>query len=109
VFLGIGVAVVGLWLVAQLAVNGIGPFPAEVADVRTADDGAALTVTLTVTNSGSSRGSTTCRLTDPGLAGGKAAFIQSPRIEPGATLTFDSTVVGLGTAPRPLAVECSNP
>jgi hypothetical protein len=41
--------------------------------------------------------------------GGKAAFIQSPRIQPAETLTFDSTVVGLGTAPRPLAVECSNP
>ena len=37
-------------------------------DVRTADDGAALTVTLTVTNSGTSLGSTTCRLSDPGLA-----------------------------------------
>ena len=109
VFLGIGIAVVVLWLVAQAAVNGIGPFPAAVAGTRAADEGAALIVTLRVTNSGTSLGSTTCRLTDPGIPGGQAVFVQSPRIEPGATLTFDSTVVGLGIDPRPLAVECSNP
>jgi len=109
VFLGIGTAVIALWLVAQAAVNGIGPFPAAVAGIRAADEGAALVVTLRVSNSGSRLGSTTCRVSDPGIPGGQAVFVQSPRIEPGAVLTFDATVVGLGTAVRPLAVECSNP
>ena len=36
-------------------------------------------------------------MTDPALRGGQAAIVQSPRIEPGETLTFDATVTGLGT------------
>ena len=109
VFLGIGIAVIVLWLVAQAAVNGIGPFPAAVAGVRAADESAALIVTLRVSNSGTSMGSTTCRVTDPAVRGGQAVFIQSPRIDPGQVLTFDATVVGLGDAVRPLFVECSDP
>jgi hypothetical protein len=107
IFVGVGLAVVALALYAQLAVSGIGPFPAQVSAVRAADDG--LAVELTVTNEGTSLGSTTCRITDPALRGGQAAIIQSPRIDPGETLTFETTVTGLGTSERPLAVECSDP
>jgi hypothetical protein len=107
VFVAIGLAVVGLALFAQLAVSGIGPFPAEVTDVRSSGD--ALSVSLMVTNSGTSLGSTTCRLSDPTVAGGRAAFVLSPRIEAGATITFDARVTELGSSARPLAVECSDP
>jgi hypothetical protein len=107
IFVGIGLAVVALAVIAQLAVSGIGPFPARVATVETGDG--ALTVSLTVTNEGTSLGSTTCRITDPVLPGSPAAIIQSPRIEPGETLTFETTVTGLGTRVRSLAVECSDP
>ena len=107
VFVAIGLAVVGLAVFAQLAVSGIGPFPAEVLAVRTA--GEALSVTLRVTNDGTSLGSTTCRVSDPTIPGSRAAFVQSPRIEPKATLTFDATVTGLGSSPRTLVVECSQP
>jgi hypothetical protein len=103
----VGLAIVVLALVAHFAVAGIGPFPAEVAGVRTEGDG--LAVTLTVTNEGTSQGSTTCRISDPSIAGGAATFVQSPRIGPRATLTFESHVTGLGTAPRPLAATCSAP
>jgi ribosomal protein L40E len=107
IFVGIGLAVVALAVIAQLAVSGIGPFPARVGNVEAGDGG--LTLSLTVTNEGTSLGSTTCRITDPALPGSQAAIIQSPRIEPGETLTFETMVTGLGTSERPLAVECSDP
>jgi hypothetical protein len=103
----VGLAVVVLALLAHFAVAGIGPFPAEVVGVQA--DGDGLSVSLTVTNEGTSTGSTTCRISDPAIAGGAATFVQSPRIEPGATLTFDSHITGLGTAPRRLAASCSAP
>ena len=107
VFVAIGLAVVGLAIAAMLAVSGVGPFPAEVVAVR--PDGEALSVSLKVTNAGTSLGSTTCRITDPASAGGTAALVLSPRVAAGATITFDATVTDLGREARPLAVECSNP
>ncbi|HEX5012762.1 MAG TPA: hypothetical protein VFV72_01295 [Candidatus Limnocylindrales bacterium] len=107
VFVAVGLAVVGLAVAAMLAVSGIGPFPAEVVAVRPA--GEALSVSLRVTNSGSNVGSTTCRVSDPASDGGKAAFVLTPRVAAGATITFDATVRDLGNDVRPLAVECSNP
>jgi ribosomal protein L40E len=107
IFLGIGVAVVGLMLVGLLAVRGIGPFPAEVTAFRAQGDD--LRVTLSVTNKGTAMGSTTCRISDPTSDAGQAGFVQSPRIQPGATLEFEATVTGLGTTPRQLAAECSAP
>ena len=74
--------------------RGSGRSRPQVAGVRTADGGAALVGRRsTVDEHGHAAwarrraGSPTRR-----LAGGQAAFIQSPRIEPGATLTFDATV-----------------
>jgi hypothetical protein len=107
VFVAIGLAVVGLAVAAMLAVSGIGPFPAEIVGVR--PDGDALSVSLKVTNSGTSLGSTTCRVTDPASAGGRAAFVLTPRVAGGATIIFDATISDLGNDVRPLAVECSNP
>jgi ribosomal protein L40E len=107
VFLGVGLAVVGLLLVALLAVRGIGPFPAEVLAFHAQDDG--VRVTLSVTNKGTSTGSTTCRISDPTSNFGQAAFIQSPRIGPGATMQFEATATGIGTSPRQLTAECSTP
>jgi hypothetical protein len=107
VFLGIGVAVVGLMLVALLAVRGIGPFPAQVTAFHPQGD--AVRVTLSVTNKGTAMGSTTCRVSDPTTDGGQAGFVQSPRIQPGATLEFQATVTGIGTNPKQLTAECSSP
>jgi len=107
VFVAVGLAVVGLAAIAMLAVSGIGPFPAQVVAVR--PDGDALSVSVKVTNSGTRLGSTTCRVSDPASASGKAAFVLSPRVGAGATITFEARVTELGDAVRPLAVECSNP
>ncbi|MEO5964712.1 MAG: hypothetical protein ABIR11_04545 [Candidatus Limnocylindrales bacterium] len=106
VFLGIGVAVVLMAVVARLAVSGIGPFHSSVAGV--AADAAGLRVSITVTNDGSNAGSTTCRIGDPSIRGigPETAFVESPVVGPGQTLTFDAVVASLGTTVIPVTAEC---
>lgn len=107
VFLGIGLAVVIMAVAAHLAITGVGPFAATVAGVSA--DPAGLRVTISVTNDGSRSGSTTCRIDDPQIPGigPEAVFVQSPVVEPGATVRFDTVVAGFGTKPRPLSADCS--
>lgn len=108
VFVAVGLAIVGLAIIARWAVAGVGPFAAEVVDVRS--DNGVLTVAVRVTNEGSSPGTTTCRITDPALQGsGQPAFFLTPRIAPKATIDVDHRLLGFGTAVRPLAVDCSAP
>jgi len=106
VFAGIGLAVVGLAIVAHFLVSGIGPFKGAVADV--ASDPGGLRVTISVTNEGSRAGSTTCRIDDPALPGigPDAVFVQSPVVEPGATVDFATLVSNLGTQPKTLTTDC---
>jgi hypothetical protein len=108
VFLAIGLAVLAMAVIAHLAVAGIGPFTAQVSDVRSANG--ALSISLTVTNTGTNAGTTTCRVTDPALRGaGQPAFVLSPRIPPGKTVTFERDLTAFGGSARPLDVECSAP
>ena len=87
---------------------GIVPFEATVA--RAVPNGAGLAITLYVTNSGKATGSTTCHLVDPAArSSGMGAFILTPRIAPGATVTFTETVTGLGSAVHPFDVDCTTP
>ena len=105
---GVIVAIVALAIVARFAVSGIGPFDAAVANVEASGPG--LSVTIEVTNAGSSAGQTTCRITDASpRGGGGAALVQSPRIEAGATRSFTREVTEFGSEPLPLAVECHAP
>jgi len=106
VFVGIAVAVVALAVIARLAVSGIGPFKGEVAGVEA--DPAGLEVSITVTNAGSTAGATTCRIDNPAIRGigPEAAYVTSPIIEPGETVTFSAVVASLGTTVKPLTVDC---
>ncbi len=108
VVIAIVLAVVGLAIVGRLSLSGVGPFPSTF--VSAVPDADGLAVTLTVTNSGSSAGQTTCRLTDPldrnGNAGG---FVLSPQIQPGASVTFTKRVTAFGSEARTLDVACSAP
>jgi len=107
-FAGIVLAVVLLAILARVAVSGIGPFDAQVSAVAPSRDG--LAVTLLVTNTGTSPGATSCRVTDPAARfGGAGGLIQTPRIEAGATISVTAVLAQLGTTPRLLAVECSAP
>ena len=97
-----------LVILASLALSGVGPFPATV--VRAVPVPAGMEITLAVTNEGTGAGQTTCRVTDPAnRVGGESAFLLSPRIEPGQTVTFSKTVTVLGTDPGPLDVSCKAP
>lgn len=108
VVIAVLLAFVGLAVIARLALTGVGPFPATVASAVPVADG--VEVTLTVTNEGTGAGQTTCRVTDPAKrVGGESAFLLSPRIEPGQTVTFSKTVTVLGTDPGPLDVSCKAP
>ena len=108
VVIAVIVGIVLLALAGRLALAGVGPFQATF--VSATPDGAGLAVTLSVTNSGSGAGQTTCRVTDPRDANGKpGAIILSPRIEPGQTVTFTKPTMDLGTTVRDLDVACSAP
>ena len=106
VFIGIIAAVVLLAVAARLVFSGVGPFEGGITAIVPADNG--LRVTLTVTNAGSNASSTTCRITDPSLPGigPETAYVTSPIIQPGATVTFDTVVPGVGTTVKPLNADC---
>ncbi len=105
---GVFLFVVVLAVAAKFALAGIGPFEAAIAP-PVADTG-GLTLTLTVTNKGSSTGQSTCQVTDPAdRTGNPGAFILTPKIDGGETRTFSQHVTVLGSAVRPLEIECSGP
>ena len=108
VFVGIVAAVLIMAAVARLSISGIGPFRSEVMNVVA--DPAGLMVTVSVTNSGTAPGSTTCRIDDPSLGGigPEAAFVESPRVEPGTTVVFDVVVASLGREPKTLNADCES-
>ena len=109
--LAIAGAIAGIVLLAiagRFFLAGMGPFEATVAHTVPAGNG--LAITLAVTNSGSATGQTTCHLVDPAdRSSGMGAFMLTPRIEPGATITFTQTVTALGNSVRPFDVDCTSP
>jgi predicted nucleic acid-binding Zn ribbon protein len=109
VVLGIVVAVIILFVVARISLQGVGPFQGVVADVIAAPPG--LAVTITVTNQGTAAGSTTCRIYDPSIPGigPESTYADSPQVAGGRTVSFSKQVTTLGDVVRPLAVSCSNP
>lgn len=109
VALAVVLFIVFLAVLARVATGGVGPFSATLDNV--AADPPGLSLTVTVTNNGSRTGSSTCRAYDPrsGDLGPTTTFFQSPRIEPGQTLSFTTLVTGLGFEVRPVAVACEAP
>ncbi len=108
VFLGVAVAVIGLALLGQFLLAGIGPFSTQL--VTSVPDPRGVSVTLAVTNEGTRAGIATCRVFDPSLGiGPETAFFQSPRVEPGGTVTFSRLVTELGTEPQGIAADCVEP
>lgn len=106
VFIGVVVAVIGLALIARLAVAGVGPFNATVDAVAPAAGGLAITVT--VRNDGQAAAQTTCQVRGED-ASGRSAIVLSPRLEPGESRTFQRTITELGTTVRPLTIACRTP
>jgi hypothetical protein len=109
VFVAVGVAVAGLAIAAHLAVAGIGPFTARVTAMTPGSSAGVLVATIEARNDGRATGSATCRLTDPlDPALIHSTVVYSPRIAPGATVTFDQEVT-FGSVDRLLAVACNGP
>ena len=108
-FVGIVVAVFALAFLGRFALAGVGPFEGTVAGVAAAPPN--LVVTLTVTNRGSREGFTTCRVydsTDPGI-GPNAAYLLSPQIPAGGTVSFSKQITTMGSTLKTLATECTGP
>lgn len=109
VFVAVGLAIVGLAIFAHLAVSGIGPFSAQVTAIRAGSNPGAVLATLAIRNDGRTIGSATCRITDPlDPALLHTLVIYSPRIEPGATATWEQEV-DFGSPDRQLAIACNGP
>jgi hypothetical protein len=109
VFLGIGLAIAALAVVARLLVVGVGPFTASVTGVRAGAATDEVVATLAVRNEGRATGSATCRVTDPrdpGLV--HSLVVYTPRIEAGATATWEQTVP-FGTPGAALVLSCQGP
>ena len=107
IFLAIGVVVVIMALVGRLVLVGIGPFEARVAGVEPTASG--LSITISITNSGSRSGASTCRVDDPASSTSDAAIFLSPQVQPGTTATFTRQTDALGSGVRPLQVTCGAP
>jgi len=107
VFLGIGLAVVGMAVALTILVGGVGPFRANLQDV--VPDGDGLLLTVAVENLGSRAGRASCRIWDPTYPGNPPVetYVRSPEVPAGSGLVFEQRVTGLGVAPRSLAVDCA--
>ena len=105
VVLGIGAAALLLAALAGASSKGVGPFSASLSSAVSVPGG--LAVTLTVTNTGTLAGSATCSVTTSKLgSAGIIEILNTPRIDPGATVVVDRVVKNFGATPLPLAVRC---
>ena len=95
-------------VIARLALTGVGPFPATVVSAVPVAD--SLEVTARRHERGQQRRPDDVpRERSADRVGGESAFLLSPRIEPGQTVTFTKTVTVLGTEAGALDVTCRAP
>ena len=105
---GIIAFIVVLAVAGRAALAGTGPFNGRVGAVAAAAEG--LSVTLSVTNQGAKAAATTCEIAEtPARVGGATQVVQTPLIQPGATLEFTRVITRLGTTPVALAATCQSP
>jgi len=105
---GIVLFVVILAVLGRLGLSGVGPFTGLAGDVVAAPGG--LSITLSVSNSGSKAAATSCRVTEAGHpTGGLGQLVQTPIVPAGESITFTASLTAFGDVPRALAVECLSP
>ncbi|MEO8272624.1 MAG: hypothetical protein ABI620_00990 [Chloroflexota bacterium] len=106
--LGIIACITILAVLGRAALSGTGPFTGQVGAVAGTGDG--LSVVINVTNEGTKATSTTCSIAEAPLrVGAPTQVVQTPLIQPGATVQFIAVVTKLGSAPIPLVADCSSP
>ena len=105
---GIIAFIVVLAVLGRVVLAGTGPFTGQAGSVAGTGDG--LSVVLTVTNEGKKAASTTCSVAEsPARVGQAIQVVQTPLIQPGATVQFTAVLTKLGTKPVPLLADCSSP
>lgn len=110
-----GIAAVGiiafifvLAVAGRAALSGTGPFVGNISAVGAVPTG--LVVTLSVTNEGKKATATTCAIAEtPARIGAATQVVQTPLIQPGATVEFTAVITKLGLTPIALAADCSSP
>ena len=106
--LGILAFVIVLAVAGKAVLAGTGPFVGQVAGVSSSSIG--LVVTFEVTNQGRNAGATTCRIEQAGNpTGGAFELVQTPLVQPGATVEVTAAVTKLGTLPIALQADCQSP
>jgi hypothetical protein len=91
IFGGLVLGVVGLFLLAGVAVSPAGPFGSAVT-TAVADAAGAVTVTYTITNEGTSEGVADCRLTRDGVPRPDDLAFRGPTLAAGEIATLERVV-----------------
>jgi predicted nucleic acid-binding Zn ribbon protein len=101
-------AVAVLAFAAGLSLRGIGPWSADVLEVR-ASSAQGVTVTVGVTNEGTRAGSAKCQIEAFDAAGSRirAVSFTSQRIPGGAQATAEERLPGVQEEPASVTVDCS--
>jgi len=101
-------AVIGLAVAASLSLRGVGPYAAEVREVRPSDP-VGFAITYAVTNEGTRAGRAKCQLVALGASGQRLRTQNTltTRIEGGATAEQTETIPGLETEPADVTVSCT--
>lgn len=111
IFIGIAVAVIGLFLFAGLAVTTTGPYASAVTSALAGPDGSVALV-FTVTNEGESDGVADCRVTRDGVPRPEDLAFRTVALPGGETVTFERQLAAppvgaLAYDPEALTVICS--
>jgi hypothetical protein len=105
---GIVVFIAVLAVAARVAIADTGPFAGTVTSAVPNAEG--LSVTLVVANEGKKAAATTCAISDPKAGVGRVVqVIQTPQIQPGASLEFQTVVTKFGSTVIELQAECESP
>ena len=105
---GIVAFVVFLAVIGRIALGGVGPFSGSIGGVSAIAGG--MEVTISVTNSGTRNGATTCRVVAVDReVGGPSQIVQTPNVPAGTTIEFSSQVTVFGPQLQNLSVDCQSP
>ena len=110
IFGGIVLGVIGLFLLASLAVTTTGPFAASVTSATGGPDGSVL-VAFTITNEGEDEGVADCRVTRDGVPRPDDLAFRTQAMSGGETMALERQLEAPRAAPaydlESLTIDCS--
>ena len=98
IFIGIALAVVGLFVLANLTVTTSGPFASAVTSAERTDDG-GVALAFTITNDGAEEGVPDCRITRDGVPRPNDLAFRAGRLAVGETITVEQALAPPPAAP----------